>query len=120
MKVAVVSSGYPHKSGGSTINLQVLIEALQELGHEVSHMKLDLARAPSPRPEGLSCPSTSVTAASFVRPDAQATARAAALFSAERTQAVFFYGYEPLAVFDFERFPPQRRFILMGDPMHLV
>ena len=119
----VVSPTYPSASGGSAINLRVLVQALRALEYSVHFVKLDIGDV-----DVRSDPSTvdefaaqhRVAAARLWSLDAEATARIAAIARDAGTQIALFQGYESIAVLDPMRIGAGLRGIVLGDPYELV
>src|SRR6185369_17012531 len=105
MRITVASSGYPGPSGGSNIILLVSMQALASLGHEVRHVKLDIrGQAPS-SPGTMPFPSRRLAVDSFQHVDPEASAELVQELNAWNTDAVAFYGYEPLGALQLDLLP---------------
>jgi hypothetical protein len=117
MRIAVASSGYPGPSGGSNIILLVTMQALVSLGHDVRHVKLEIRGQASSSPGPLPFASQRLAVDSFQRVDPEASAALVQELTAWNTDAVAFYGYEPLGALQLDLLPPHiRKIILLGDP----
>lgn len=127
MKVLLISSGYPGTSGGSAINMLVLLQVLHEMSCYVHFYKIDIKQVSS-NSQTLPCKiSKSLTNIMpgairhpFGKKDWFLTKKVYEIISHEDIDLVIVYGYEPLFLIDFKQFKEIKKFILLGDPYHLV
>lgn len=127
MHVSVVAAGYPSASGGAPINLAVLIQALQALGHAVDFVKLDFDGSTTP-PADMPCDVVAMSPATnphdvrhgLSNYDRVLTDRLRHHFHHRGSGAAFFYGSEPTAIVDVRSIPGVQAVAALGDPAHLV
>jgi|SRR3989339_436902 len=127
MKILFVASGYPGQSGGSMINMLVLTRALKELGHDVFLYKIDIGKE-STIPMDIECSVikmfTNIIPGNlkyfFNKKDYLLTNNLSETIERKNINLLIVYGNEALYLLDFKVINKIRKFILLGDPQHLV